>query len=105
VCHATFTGFTYFDEHRVGGECWGFPQDPNITPAWNRLEEVDGVWSSPEGHLNREALNGRAQNARKGRKSAVADTDVAKRDVSPEAISAWVKKNVADSYRLSGLIE
>lgn len=99
VCHATFTGVSYFDSHRVAGRCWGFPQDPQLTPTWSKLEEVDGVWSSPEGHANREVQNARAAKARTGR------TAVAKPRVSPEAISDYARRSAEASFRLSGLID
>lgn len=47
VCHRTFAGTTYFDKHRCNGWCHH--------PTEQGLTEVDGLWSTPEGHEKRAA--------------------------------------------------
>lgn len=71
-CHQLFTGVTYFDFHRVNGECWGQPKiSRGEKPSWQALVEEDGVWSSLEGHEYRKLGAQRmikAREAREGRK-------------------------------------
>lgn len=45
ACHVTFTGVNTFDVHRNGGVC--------ATPQSMGFIEVDGLWTTPEGHANR----------------------------------------------------
>lgn len=106
VCHATFTGVTYFDYHRVNGKCWGASDN---ALRHSQLTLSDGVWSTPEGHENRRVQSDRARNARRG-KTAVAESSpdsaaVAKPRVSPESIKNWAHESAVASFRLSGLIE
>jgi hypothetical protein len=66
TCHATFTGPTGFDDHRVGGRC--------ISPTgWF---EKEGLTASPEAHVNIDRLkeHGRVQMARLRAKAIASET-------------------------------
>lgn len=56
VCHNTFSGVTYFDDHRLNGEC--------INPAALGLVKLDGLWASEAGHVQRQELKERLAEAR-----------------------------------------
>lgn len=45
VCHRTFSGVSYFDDHRRDGCC--------IDPTGLGLTDDGGLWSTPEGHERR----------------------------------------------------
>lgn len=66
VCHSTFTGVTYFDDHRVAGTCWGKPRlvSGQSSVSHTALVEQDGVFSTVEGHEARLALTEKMAKAR-----------------------------------------
>lgn len=51
VCHQTTSGVTFFDAHRRDGRCVDLSQ--------LGLVNVDGLWSTPEGHEHRAGLTAR----------------------------------------------
>lgn len=60
VCCRTFTTLGYFDGHRSNGRC-RIPKD---------VYELDGLWSTEEGHEKRRAVGERLKMARAARKRA-----------------------------------
>ncbi|WP_425457709.1 hypothetical protein [Catellatospora sichuanensis] len=59
VCHNSFSGVTYFDDHRQEGYC--------LSPVTRGLIRQDDLWASPEGHEQRRASAERMAKARAGR--------------------------------------
>lgn len=59
VCHGTFSGVTYFDEHRRDGWC--------LNPVAIGLVLDDGLWATPEGHAARAVAAERMAVARAGK--------------------------------------
>jgi hypothetical protein len=57
VCHRTFRNLAAFDAHRPDRNGCG-------DPAAVGLIERDGLWATPEGHAQREALAQRLETAR-----------------------------------------
>lgn len=74
VCHSMFTGVTYFDYHRIDGECWGTGRVE--IPRHTELRLEDGVWSTPAGHQERLVMKARASAMRKARGKSGSKPDV-----------------------------
>lgn len=76
-CHETFSGVTYFDYHRSGGDCWqqrtAYTQhtfrkrlENDELSTWVLVKD-DGVWATPEGHTDRALIGARLAKAREAR--------------------------------------
>jgi len=63
-CCRTFSALSHFDSHRFNGRCY---VSRTIEGKLWELTEVDGVWSTPEGHEQRAGGAARAAVARQGR--------------------------------------
>ncbi len=64
TCHRTFGGVTYFDAHRCNGWC--------NNPADLGLVEHGGLWTTPEGHQQREVATARLIAVRTARREVAA---------------------------------
>lgn len=59
VCHRTLRGPGQFDQHRCNGHC--------LDPAVLGLVDLDGLWTTPEGHESRAASAARLATLRTDR--------------------------------------
>lgn len=58
-CHESFLSVTYFDWHRVNGDCWGSSKIDGKANRHGALVCHDGVWGTLETHEHRDVLRER----------------------------------------------